>query len=157
MQLAMMELAGSGLKKDLYRGIYMEEKKLILDGKVYTEDVVNLMTKEEIKQLKRDIYNARMDIGIKKQKFIKDNNDKHLTKEYQERMIRYKIAAKKIHDAESWIGDIFKNKNNEEHVDREHWFFSFYFAANKMLPKFLLTKLENKATEKCGYSIEVNI
>ena len=135
----------------------MEEKKLILKDKVYTEDIVKLMSKEEIKQLKRDIYDARMDISIKKQRFAKDNADKQLTKEYQSRMIRYKAASKKIHDAEAWIGDILKSKNIEDHADREHWFFSFYFAASKMLPRFILTKLENKATEKCGYSIEVNI
>lgn len=135
----------------------MEEKKLILKDKVYTEDIVKLMSKEEIKQLKRDIYDARMEISNKKQRFIKENAGKQLSDEYHQRLQKYKTVSKKIHSAEIWISDIFKSKNIEEHVDREHWFFSFYYAANKMLPKFLLTKLENKATEKCGYSIEVNI
>lgn len=121
----------------------------------YTEAELVLMTREELKNLKRELQANIEEVSAKRATYNATNKEEFNSKEYHSKIAGYKTVVANLKKAIAYISSIMEQSRENELSKREHWLWSFYKEVKNHSWKGKFNKFIKLADERAKYHVEI--
>ena len=121
----------------------------------YTEDELKLMSREELKGIKRELQANIEEVSAKRATYNATNKESQGSKEYYAKIASYKTVVANLKKSIAYIGSIIQDSRESELSKREHWLWSFYKEVKEHSWKGKFNKFVELADERAKYHVEI--
>ena len=128
------------------------------DGEViYTPKELQIMSKGELKQIKRELQNNIDEVGLKRADYNLKNQEKYGSKKYLEKINSYKKVITILKSQIVYVNKFIEKCKRDEVQENEHWLYNFYMTTKKSIRKGKFNKIVKLTDECTQYHVDFEI